>query len=535
MITRKQALGGLAAGALIVITASWLWWQHRTPALPPVPQTPIVALPQGLQAPDAVIATPDLASLPHALLSLPLANKVLTEDMVDYYEHHPDRLGIEGSLRRIAYEHDLTLQDRLLARLLAQPAEVAFWKSDDGRLGHWLIRMRRDALSSALSWLAKVALSDSQLKAEGEIKVGNSTEPIYRLEYGAGESLLLVSHGPQLLVMSDDALLNGDRLGDSADWAPLLGKMLTDHSANPLLQSFGVQASAQGNTLAVSTRYLSFGYQQLFSTVRALRADFSAEAWSTHVLLDGKHAWDAKPLFDAAPSKAALCLSAPVEWARLAPSSKAAGIEAGWLTQLDPTAAICWYPDASLYSPLLLARTRQPGQFAQHAQQLFDWLVATQGDNAEDAPAPSTPAAQRWQRRVAAVDGELSDAQGRYFNVSLASAGDTIVFSPSAQLVDLALQVQARKYPALSDQFDANAQLQGYSNPAALSQLLQKSVMATLPGKEQQPLLRQAAVTYLLPHVKAIGEFKPLQWRVQTGADSRQPLHWDDLLWQDAP
>lgn len=530
----KYKVAASAAAGLIVVLLG-VWWHGRSSSLPALPQTPIVSLPEALTAPDAVIATPSLAGLPQALLSLPLARKVLTEDLVDYYEHHPDKLGIEGSLRRIAYEHDLTLQDRLLQHVLDQPAEVAFWKTDDGKLGHWLIRVHQDALNSALSWLAKAAISDSQLKAVGSVKVGKVDEPLYQLSYGPDESIWLAQHGPQLLVFSDSSMLTEDTLGDSAQWAGVLGQLLQDHSANPLLQHYGVQAAAQGNTLAVGARYLSFGYQELFSSLRALRVDFAGDAWSTHVMLKGKSRWDAAPLLAAAPVDAAMCLSAPVDWATLAPTSTAAGVNAAWLQQLEPTAAICWYADTSLYSPLLLARTHQPAAFAQHAPALFDWLIGKAADDAPTAPIPSAPGTQRWQRAVQAADGELTANGARYFNVSLALAGDTLAFSPSAHLVDLAVQVHAHKYPALADKFDPNAPLQGYANPAALATLLQKATLATLPGKDSEPLLRQATMTYLLPHIKALGEFKPTQWRVQAGADQRPDLHWDDLLWQDAP
>ena len=535
-MTRNKLIASAAAVLLALSAATGVvWWHSRTQSLPALPLTPIVSLPAGLPTPDAVIATPDLAALPQALLSLPLAKKVLTEDMVDYYEHHPDKLGIEGSLRRIAYEHQLTLQDRILQQLLTQPAEVAFWKTDDGKLGQWAIRIHRDALSTLLGWMAKAAVSDLQLSVAGKLEVGHATEPVYQLVYGPDESILIAMHGPQLLVLSDISMLSGPGVGDHPGWPDLLGRLLQDHSPNPLLQSYGVQAATQGSTLAVGARYLSFGYQQLFSTLHALRLDFSKEAWSTHALLAGKNNWDAAPLLGVAPVDAALCLSAPVEWARLAPTSEAAGVKAAWLQQLEPTAAICWYQDVPLYSPLLIARTHQASAFAQHAPELFDWLI---GKAAADVKVPTpanTQGVQRWQRAVDAHDGELAAGSTRYFNVSLALAGDTILFSPSAHLVDQAVLVHARKYPALTDKFDAQAKVQGYANPSAIAQLLEKATLATLPGKDSQPLLRQAAVTYLLPHIKALGDFKPTQWRVQAGADQRPDLHWDDLLWQDAP
>ena len=70
-------------------------------------------------------STATLSQLPKDLLTIPFLHDVLSEDFVFYYQNHADRLGIEGSIRRIVYEHDLTLKDKLFSSLLDQPAQAA--------------------------------------------------------------------------------------------------------------------------------------------------------------------------------------------------------------------------------------------------------------------------------------------------------------------------------------------------------------------------------------------------------------------------
>ncbi|WP_169741264.1 DUF2138 family protein [Andreprevotia chitinilytica] len=550
MLNKKKWIA--AATLLAVAGAGGLWWHWRPHALPPKLDTPIVSLPSDLTAPDAVIATPSLAELPRALLAVPFAKKVLTEDMVDYYEHHPDKLALEGSLRRIAFEHELTLQDRLLQHLLDKPAELALWKSPDGKLRHWVIRMQRDGLDAMLGWVAKAAASDRQLSEDGTLRVGSDTVPLYKVAYGADETLWFAAHGQQLLVLSDKDMLAGDHLGPAKKWTGVFGKLLADGS-NPLLQHYGIQAAQEGHAMVLGARYLSFGYQQLFPSLRAVRLDVNQSSWFTHVLIAGPTAgqtqWNAAPLLAAAPEGAALCLSAPVEWSKLAKTSEAADVKAGWLKQLEPAAAICWYADTSLYSPLLLARTHDPQGFAKHAATLFDWLIGVReaGVDTDERKLPVRRSDKNGvlllQRAVSADDGELpvtSEAHKqafgrveRYFDVSMAQAGPSIVFSPSAKLVETALSVQAKSWPALADKLDHDAALQGYIAPAALSALLEKATVATLPGK-QESLLRQAAVNYLLPHVKALGEFDPVALSLAPSSDKRQDQHWEQLQWRSA-
>src|SRR5688500_4355479 len=130
MKIRRRPLVALMGG-LLVLAAALLWYRAVTWARF---QEPVTGLAVDLAHPDALIRTQSLSQLPRELLKVPLAQDLLTEDLLFYYEEHPDRLGLKGSLRRIAYEHELGWGDELLAWVLDQPAEVALWRARDGRL-----------------------------------------------------------------------------------------------------------------------------------------------------------------------------------------------------------------------------------------------------------------------------------------------------------------------------------------------------------------------------------------------------------------
>ena len=502
--------------------------------------TPIAQLPAELTPPDVVVATPKLAQLPEDFIKVPFFKQVLSEDAVDYYEHHPDRLGLEGTLRRMAFEHELQLQDHLISALLSEPAELAMWKTADGRPGRWVLRIEKNNLTAVMALVAKVALGDSQLSIDGAI----GATPLYKLQYGSDQVLWFASSQHKLLILSDKHWLE-TRHG--AAWSTVFSGLLGD-GRNPLLQHYGVQAAGEINTVVANMRYLSLGYQRLFSSVKALRLDFGRHGWMSHVLLSQKTHWDGMPLWQSAPDGAALCLSAPVDWAMLKPVGDKAGIPSTWLAKLEPAAGICWYPNASLYSPLLLARTHDPEQFSRYAPKIFDWLIGASESALADENESRLPVRKNnqdgallLQRAVSADDGSLrSDAQDavmgvaslerpRYFDVSMAQSGSSIVFSPDFHLVATAMAVQQKRYAALADRIRGTHQ--GYVAPKALSQLLKAATMSTLPG-QAQPLMQQAAVNYLLPHIAAIGEFPEAGLQLIPSTDHRQDLHWERLQWR---
>ena len=127
-------LGGLAAFVLVVGAIVYAARHIAPPPPEELPERSALAL--DLSAPDALIESRSLAQLPRDLLDVPLLKDALTEDFVFYYQSNADRLGLLGSLRRIAYEHELELQDTLLQELFDQPAQIALWRGRDGT-GRW--------------------------------------------------------------------------------------------------------------------------------------------------------------------------------------------------------------------------------------------------------------------------------------------------------------------------------------------------------------------------------------------------------------
>src|SRR5664279_5863259 len=81
-----------------------------------------------LSQPDAYLHSQQLASLPRDLVAMPGLRDVLTQDFVLYYDEHPDRLSLDGTLKRLAFEHKLTWKDQLVSSLLNVPADVGLWR-----------------------------------------------------------------------------------------------------------------------------------------------------------------------------------------------------------------------------------------------------------------------------------------------------------------------------------------------------------------------------------------------------------------------
>ena len=101
----KLGLAGAALLTLGAIVAATRGWAHYHGA--------INARHVDLAAPDAYIWTPALSRLPRDLVKAPLARDVLTQDFAFYYEDNDERAMLAGTLKRIAFEHDTTMADKL--------------------------------------------------------------------------------------------------------------------------------------------------------------------------------------------------------------------------------------------------------------------------------------------------------------------------------------------------------------------------------------------------------------------------------------
>jgi uncharacterized protein YfaA (DUF2138 family) len=540
----------------------WSAWQHRQRLMAPIPATLLDIAPIPLARPDAMIVSSSLRDLPHDLLTVPLLKSVLTEDFVFYYEERDTVLGLKGTLRRIAYEHQLSLGDEVIALALEQPADVALWRNSDGKLTHWLLNANRNGWAKLLELAAKVAAGDTQLSLAGTLPlVGGGTTPLYKLQYTSQDALFFAGNGDKMVVFSDIGMIQGTEYGADAERAKVWEALLDTHwQASPLRRHFGLADFTGKHTMVAETGYLSFNYQQFFPAFEALRFDFDGQQWNSYVRVRGgapRTALNTQDLWHHVPTAASLCTAMPLEPAKLAPIL--AGTEdlgplgdPKMLDGVHAPFAICWYPTGGLYSPLVVGRVDAHATSDAALDALFDKSIgnslAAQAKGDDDKPGGDADATKQggknagshasgttgvdvhmqggarvWHRRVKTDFGR--------FDVTMAREGDWLVFSPNAQLVTDTLAVFANQRPALADSLpNDRSMIETVITPRTLSALLEQAALGSLP-QQSEPIFREAAQNRLTPRLKALAGFPPVALMLPDSLKDEQRA-WQPIEWQ---
>lgn len=537
----------LAAGA-------WYGWLSRMPE-PAGELAEQNALRLDLRRPDVLLESASLSRLPRDLLAVPLLRDTLTEDFVFYYEQHADRLGLNGSLRRIVYEHELTLQDSLLDELLDQPAEVALWRGADGKLKHFLLSIERGGLARLLEPLARIASDDSQLRKVGELHVDDDPVALYRLRYNAGRSLLFASHGDKLLVLSSQDMLfdgEGDIARPARGAAEDVEALLEGDS--PFAERFGLEARAEASQrITLGAGYLALGYQRFIPAFAGLRFELDEQGWHSYLALDEvdeQPDLDFAPVWRAMPMGASACVALPVapEVARqLLAKVGAAGQQTGALAQqLSGAAGLCWYADSRLHSPLLVAQLRDAPSAAgdEELGRLFGVLIGAWEPLAAEGAFPVQHEAQgevrRWQREVGSNFGQYSaDEAGQpealaasgFFRITLARHGSTLLFSLDDSLVDKALDTLDKRFPPLAEVLPGDVLVPAYLAPQALAALFEQETLDSLPT-DMEPVFRNAAQAHLLPKLRALAGHQRYALTLPAGSEADERWQWLPLQWR---
>lgn len=538
-----------------------------------------------LARPDALISSAHLARLPADMLKLPILRDVLSEDFVFYYAHTDTGLAADGAIRRIAFEHDLTITDRLLVNLLDEPADMALWRAPDGKLRYWLLSIRRNTLAKLIDGLAKVAASDSQFQLAGEIPVAGKKTTLYALHLNAERTLLFAAAGERMVVLSDAAILFGTRSaaqqpkaaaapgnemaayvpeppridppdvlgGLDRDRASLIADLLGAKAAdNFLVRRFKLDDTAvPGHRISLAANFLSFGYQAFFPGVEALGFEFDGKAWRSQLLADGK-ALSASfaPIWAALPGQPAACFALPTDWKSLQQlADKAVATAkldlAPLVAGLDGPAGVCWYARSRLATPLFLARFKNAEtakQLSPVLSKLFEAAIGAYEYNREGGAFPvetrKAQSATVLRRVVSSPFGtdkaatskhpdQLSAA--RFFPVTLALTGNVVAFSPDAKLAEDALAVSAKRFPAAGDGLPDAARTVLRITPARLAQLLQAEALAVLP-KDEEPIFSGVAQAQLLPRLEALGRYPGVTAALPSAPAAE--MRWQPLVWR---
>lgn len=541
MLSRKKIwiIGGIAATAaaatVVGITMGWARFSGR-----------INGLGVDLARPDAYISTPALSRLPRDLIKAPVARDLLTEDFAFYYEEHEDRLGLRGAVKRIAYEHETTLADKLLEIVLDEPAEVAMWTDAKGAPRYWLVAMTRGTLAKSLQGMATIAAKDKQLKVIEELRFNGASATVYSLTLSPRRTLAFVSQGNRIVVLSDPGLLfDEERKADSASRDVIAELLSGDAKAQSVYRrTLGLGDPGTGHTVVADARMLSFGYQHFFPGLKAMRFDLAKDGASlrTQLRVAGAGALPASPadraVWQALPMNPAACTLLPADWARVkAVVDKADGKpvtkeqKAAWTAladSLEGPAAICWYSKSQLHTPVLVALTKAAGPDPTAAlDSLSAWLLPANPSLPADTRQPQRKGADRWQREVVAPWGPHGKGDQTSYKPTLARQGRWITFSPDDALVDLALDAQARRYPNAADALPAQSPTLAVITPKQVADLAQRETFDVLPP--EQEIFRQAAKTHLVPRLDALRKLPAARAVAMGTPDS---MGWVAVDWQ---
>ncbi|MBF0099257.1 MAG: DUF2138 family protein, partial [Magnetococcales bacterium] len=393
-----------------------LWWRGAPDSgHDPVQGGPLPA--DRLFHPDLVIQSRSLAQLPRDLLSVPLLRTLLSEDFLFYYQENESRLSLEGTLRRIAYEHQLSWNETVLARLLDSPAQLALWKGRDGKLKDYLLLLPKPLAARLLEPLAAIAASDRQLKLHNATTLPDgSTILLHRLQFQRRGALYFTTLRDQLAITNAPELLSDQSAEQQR--APLLQLFVQTLSPHSLGRSLQLPTLTGQHAIAVRAAYLSFGYQHFFPTLQGVRFHHDGQSWHTQILSRAPLPAPTQ-LWQQVPALAALCLALPVDIGPLQellqPWNDDPQLPA-LLGALKSPAALCWYGDSALHTPLLvLPMTSYAPEWLPLLGNLFAQAIGSPvplRDPKKTAPTlqpiqeESCPQGRIWRRTIQSAHGQ---------------------------------------------------------------------------------------------------------------------------------
>lgn len=481
-----------------------------------------------LKHPDALIVSSSLSSLPRDIQQIPLLKNVLTEDFVFYYEQHEDVLSLKGTLKRLAFEHQLQLQDKVLKASLDVPAQIAFWNDTKGAPRHAIVVLKRTVLARLIEQLVKVPATDMQLSVLTTVKINGDPVNIYALRSSGRQTLAIAAHGNSVVIATDAGMLvDATKMADKNSIELLTQLLGTEVEKNSVWTSqFNHEAQLAKNvvhTIDIGSRLLGQNYHEYFPDFKALQINLMGKgqlrlAALLHEQAYVKQTLNSLPLWKSIPEGMSMCVALPVNWQKLnqlLPQETA--LKASASLTLEGPAAVCWSEKGRLMAPLFVAKLNsiaaQSSTSTADLTALFSWAIrpseanVIQSAQAEE-PSQTVRALQSKSDAIAQKAAKVTQnnhnqapeiqklANNSFlihqpsrslsrehandeltFTPSLLKAGDTLAFSFDPQLIQKVAQVYQKKYPSIQDAQTglSNASLLWIS-PLGVSKLLIKEV-----------------------------------------------------------
>ncbi|HDD9966282.1 TPA: DUF2138 domain-containing protein [Escherichia coli] len=501
MSGEKKAKGwrfyGLVGFGAIALLSAGVWALQYAGSGPEKTLSPLVVhnnLQIDLNEPDLFLDSDSLSQLPKDLLTIPFLHDVLSEDFVFYYQNHADRLGIEGSIRRIVYEHDLTLKDKLFSSLLDQPAQAALWHDN--------------ALMFATY--------------QNKMLVFSSTDMLFKDDQQDTEATAIA----------------GDLLSGKKRWQASFG-----------LEERAAEKTPVRQRIVVSARLLGFGYQRLMPSFAGVRFEMGNDGWHSFVALNDESAsvdtsFDFTPVWNSMPAGASFCVVVPYSHGIAEEMLSHISQENDKLNgALDGAAGLCWYADSKLQTPLFVGQFDGTAEQAQLPGKLFTQNIGAHESKAPEGVLPISQTqqgeAQIWRREVSSRYGQYPKAQAAqpdqlmsdyFFRVSLAMQNKTLLFSLDDTLVNNALQTLNKNRPAMVDVIPTDGIVPLYINPQGVAKLLRNETLTSLP-KNLEPVFYNAAQTLLMPKLDALSQ-QPRYVMKLAQMEPGAAWQWLPITWQ---
>lgn len=505
------------------------------------------------QAPDAVIATKSLSSLPQDIIKIPILKDLLTEDFVFYYnDGGADWLSFKGALARISFEQKTDWPSQVLAWLLNGPAEIALWKGNDGKLNHFMVVIDQTGVKALIESMVKSNAAFPKDQQLGDETSDTNKRKVQVLNLGSERKIYLASEGNLFFIYSDLNMIL------PTNERTLKDRVISFFGVSDQIGVFGPKLGNANHVLTVNAKYLSFGYQAFFDSIKAFQFRYDEQGWKTAVLTSTEMKLPDQKDWSQLPRGAAFCAALPVDKKKIESIIKAGN----WLEKAADTAVGCWYPTSKLYSPVLALRGDYSEliQNSDELRKLFNSVIGSREalwkPAVEEGGLPTLIYKKKLDVKVEKQASQVSFTREvggrfglynskkssdsaklgskRFFRVKLSVTPGSILFSPDDQLVDQSLNTIAGKFPSMQTMMSSKSSgVSIFVSPEALAKLAKSSMLESLP-QAQESIFRGAVSKHLFPNLDKFAK-RPAQTASLGAADdsnqSAVGLRWKTLDW----
>lgn len=475
--------------------------------------------------PDLVILTEELSEMPSDIVNKSFLSKILSKEKVFKYQDEPGYFQVQGFLKRIAFEHDVTTTDNIIKYLLEMPAEIAFWKGSDGKLHDFTFTSQagkiKETVATFLLNVANIA-SDTQVTS---FKDGEHSA--FTLKFGS----------KSLTVSSREGMISITTLGVKfLPWNITEG----NESWKKGFYSSNLKSDLGKNRhrMIFSGEYITLGYQYFFPHLEAVSFTFDKSNWSVATLMtkhDGKLALDATPLWKVLPLSPAMCLVVP-----LAPDRVATLLDDSKdPKQLNPAdleemiaspVGVCWYEDSSLFTPVFAMKTNNIPDIKEKLKSSFEKYIGQPPVTDETTKFTESSMKVNDRKNTFELTKEVTYQNDETYRVKLALKNDFIIFSPDEKLVVQSIATADGKGTAVGDELKDKKELSVLFSPFRISGLLETYLNDALPSG-QESVFRASLESYFMTSFKNLATVKPFVLSMPKTTEAEPK--WEELGMND--